>query len=67
MATTPTTTSVTPQSAAAKPAQPAISTPALISAMVKFNGRVSDLIISPFRPPQVELSGSSWSFPGCQF
>jgi twitching motility protein PilT len=64
MATTPTTTSVTPQSAAAKPAQPAISTPALISAMVKFNGRVSDLIISPFRPPQVELSGQLVVVPG---
>jgi twitching motility protein PilT len=64
MATTPTTTSVTPQGAAAKPAQPAISTPALISAMVKFNPRVSDLIISPFRPPQVELSGQLVVVPG---
>jgi twitching motility protein PilT len=64
MATTPTTTSVTPQAAAAKPAQPTISTPALISAMVKFNGRVSDLIISPFRPPQVEISGQLVVVPG---
>ncbi len=64
MATTPTTTAVTPQGAAAKPAQPAISTPALISAMVKFNPRVSDLIISPFRPPQVELSGQLVVVPG---
>jgi twitching motility protein PilT len=64
MATTPTTTSVTPQGAAAKPAQQTISTPALISAMVKFNPRVSDLIISPFRPPQVELSGQLVVVPG---
>ena len=64
MASTPTTTSVTPQAAAAKPALPTISTPALISAMVKFNGRVSDLIISPFRPPQVEVSGQLVVVPG---
>jgi len=64
MATTPTTTSVTPQGAAAKPAQQTISTPAFISAMVKFNPRVSDLIISPFRPPQVELSGQLVVVPG---
>ena len=58
MATTPTTTSAPqPSAAAAKPAQSQISTPALITAMVKFDPRVSDLIISPFRPPQVELSG----------
>ena len=43
--------------AAPKPAQTQISTPALIAAMVKFNAKVSDLIISPFRPPQVELNG----------
>src|SRR5690349_15239753 len=66
MATTPDTTAVTPQAAAAapKPAAQAISTPALISAMVKFNPRVSDLIISPFRPPQVELSGQLVAVPG---
>jgi twitching motility protein PilT len=56
MATTPTSA---PQSSAAAPkqAQPQISTPALITTMVKFDPRVSDLILSPFRPPQVELSG----------
>ncbi len=64
MATTPTTTSVPAQSAAAKPPQPAISTPALISTMVRFNPRVSDLVISPFRPPQVELSGQLVVVPG---
>ena len=42
---------------APKPAHPQISTPALITTMVKFSAKVSDLIISPFRPPQVEFSG----------
>jgi len=32
--------------------------------MVKFNARVSDLVISPFRPPQVELSGQLVAVPG---
>ncbi len=41
-----------------------ISTPALITAMVKFNPKVSDLIISPMRPPQVELSGQLVPVPG---
>jgi len=59
MATMTPTTSAAPQTPAAapKPAQTQISTPALITAMVKFNAKVSDLIISPFRPPQVELNG----------
>src|SRR4051812_17976935 len=65
MATTP-ISPATPQAAAAAPraAQPQISTAALIGAMVKFNPRVSDLIISPFRPPQVELSGQLVAVPG---
>lgn len=55
---TPTIPAVPPATAAApKPAPPQISTPVLITTMVKFNTKVSDLIISPFRPPQVELSG----------
>lgn len=63
MATT--LTPAAPQAAAsAAPAQPALSTPALITAMVKFNARVSDLIISPSRPPQVELSGQLVAVPG---
>jgi twitching motility protein PilT len=53
-----------PSAAAAAPAQVGISTPALITAMVKFNARVSDLIISPSRPPQVELSGQLVPVPG---
>ena len=62
MATTTTPTAApAPQASAAAPAPAAapagLSTPGLITAMVKFNARVSDLIISPSRPPQVELSG----------
>lgn len=58
MATMTPTTPAAPQAAATpKPAPTQMSTPALITAMVKSNQKVSDLIISPFRPPQVELSG----------
>jgi len=57
MATTPTTAPTAPPAAAAAAPAAAISTPALITAMVKFNAKVSDLIISPHRPPQVELGG----------
>lgn len=62
MATTPTTAPAAPQPAATPAA--AISTPALITAMVKFNAKVSDLIISPHRPPQVELGGHLVVVPG---
>jgi twitching motility protein PilT len=63
MATT--LTPAAPQAAASPaPAQQALSTPALITTMVKFNARVSDLIISPSRPPQVELSGQLVAVPG---
>ena len=62
MATTPTTAPAAPQHAATPAA--AISTPALITTMVKFNARVSDLIISPHRPPQVELGGQLVVVPG---
>ena len=64
MATTPATALPQQPAAAPKPSQPVISTPALITTMVKFNARVSDLIISPFRPPQVELSGQLVAVPG---
>lgn len=66
MATMPPPTSAAPQAAAAaaQGAQSAMSTTSLIMAMVKFNARVSDLIISPFRPPQVELSGQLVAVPG---
>ena len=59
---TPTTAPAAPQHAATPAA--AISTPALITTMVKFNARVSDLIISPHRPPQVELGGHLVVVPG---
>jgi len=59
---TPTTAPAAPQHAATPAA--AISTPALITTMVKFNARVSDLIISPHRPPQVELGGQLVVVPG---
>ncbi len=54
---TPSTQSATdaPLTAAPSAAQ-AIPTPALISAMLKSKG-VSDLIFSPGRAPQIELSG----------
>ena len=63
MATTPTTAPSVSQPAATT-APNAISTPALITAMVKFNAKVSDLIISPHRPPQVELGGQLVVVPG---
>jgi len=44
----------TPQAA---PAQRTIHTAQLITAMLKSNGHVSDLIFSPGRAPQVEVSG----------
>jgi twitching motility protein PilT len=37
--------------------QPAISTDAILTAMLQFAPQVSDLIFSPGRPPQVELNG----------
>jgi twitching motility protein PilT len=35
-----------------------VSTPALLAAMLSASGKVSDLIFSPGRPPQVELHGN---------
>ncbi|PYY17989.1 MAG: twitching motility protein [Acidobacteria bacterium] len=64
MATTPTTAPAVPQPAAPATPAAAISTSALITTMVKFNARVSDLIISPHRPPQVELGGQLVVVPG---
>jgi len=64
MATTPTTAPAVSQSAASTTPAAGISTPALITAMVKFNAKVSDLIISPHRPPQVELGGQLVVVPG---
>src|SRR5437879_9258994 len=41
----------------AAPAQRVIHTAQLIAAMLKSNGHVSDLIFSPGRAPQIEVSG----------
>lgn len=62
MADTPAnTTAAAPPGAApaAAPAaaKPALPTPSILSAMLKVSKQVSDLIFSPGRPPQVELSG----------
>ncbi len=43
--------------AATAPAAPRIATPALIQAMLYSGRGVSDLILSPGRPPQVEMHG----------
>src|ERR1043165_5702498 len=49
---------------AAHPAPPATTpTPAIITAMVNFAKGVSDLIMSPGRPPQVELNSKLTAVP----
>lgn len=53
MATTPNAA----PAAAAPQAAPAVPTIAIIEAMLNMGKNVSDLILSPGRPPQVELSG----------
>jgi twitching motility protein PilT len=55
-----TPTQVAPAQAApsqAPPAQRRFDTPQLITAMLKAHGHVSDLIFSPGRAPQIEVSG----------
>src|ERR1700720_375364 len=47
----------TPPATQAAPAQRVIHTAQLITAMLKSNGHVSDLIFSPGRAPQIEVSG----------
>jgi twitching motility protein PilT len=56
-AATPQSTAAS-SSPAASPAtpRPVVPTPAIISTMLNFDKRVSDLILSPGRPPQVELT-----------
>jgi twitching motility protein PilT len=59
-------TSTNPAPAAAAPAPaaaPAVPTNTIIEAMINMGKNVSDLIISPGRPPQVELSGKLVSVP----
>jgi Tfp pilus assembly ATPase PilU len=43
--------------AAPAPASAAISTPALLSAMLKTSAKISDLFLSPGKPPLVEVNG----------
>ena len=62
MSSTPTATSsvpaaTTPTAAAAAPA-PQISTPALLTAMLKTSSKISDLFFSPGKPPLVEINGN---------
>src|SRR3984893_9185032 len=47
----------TPPATQTAPAQRVIHTAQLIGAMLKSNGHVSDLIFSPGRAPQIEVSG----------
>jgi twitching motility protein PilT len=47
----------TPPATQGAPAQRVIHTAQLITAMLKSNGHVSDLIFSPGRAPQIEVSG----------
>jgi twitching motility protein PilT len=57
MATTPQAPSSQAPPSPAQPAQRTIQTAQLITAMLKSNGHVSDLIFSPGRAPQIEVSG----------
>ena len=59
--------SVEAQLFGALPAQPTLSTPALIAAMLDSGAGISDLIFSPGRPPQVERHGElrPVDVPGC--
>src|SRR5258708_7074877 len=53
-----------PAAAAAAPAPSYPPTNKVIEAMVKVDSKVSDLIFSPLRPPQVELNGQLIPVPG---
>src|SRR5438270_11366579 len=44
--------------------KPGLPAPAIITAMVGVSEKVSDLILSPSRPPQVELNGMLVPVPG---
>jgi twitching motility protein PilT len=57
MATTPQAPPPQAPPSQAQPAQRTIQTAQLITAMLKSNGHVSDLIFSPGRAPQIEVSG----------
>jgi twitching motility protein PilT len=57
MATTPQAPPSQARPSQAQPAQRTIQTAQLITAMLKSNSHVSDLIFSPGRAPQIEVSG----------
>jgi twitching motility protein PilT len=46
-----------PDASVAAPAEPKVSTAALVATMLRASKQVSDLIFSPGRPPQVEING----------
>jgi len=55
---------VTPEPAPAAPAPAPLSTNQILTIMIKMSEKVSDLIFSPGRPPQVELNGALIAVPG---
>jgi len=55
--TTALSSAATGAATAAAPAVAAISTPALLAAMLKTSPKISDLFFSPGKPPLVEVSG----------
>src|SRR5579863_7594158 len=55
--TTAVPSAATGAATAAAPAVAAISTPALLAAMLKTSPKISDLFFSPGKPPLVEVSG----------
>jgi twitching motility protein PilT len=46
-----------PEAASAAPAEPKVSTAAIVATMLRASKQVSDLIFSPGRAPQVEING----------
>jgi twitching motility protein PilT len=56
-ATSPARAATAGAAAAAAPAPVALSTPALLVAMLKTSPRISDLFFTPGKPPLVEISG----------
>jgi twitching motility protein PilT len=49
--------SINPETAAPQAAAPKVSTPSIIATMLQVSKQVSDLIFSPGRAPQIEVSG----------
>ncbi len=53
----PQTPGTNPEAASAAPADPKVSTAAIVATMLRASKQVSDLIFSPGRAPQVEING----------